>query len=416
MDRYKFGNSLCRLREGQKLTQGELAGLLNVSDKAVSKWENGQALPRMETLEKLAMVLHTSVEDLLSAGKEGVNRICFVNQFGSTLHLNIGGELVSIAQDGSKWIETPQGDFSVSVAADGSVPSGFACEKAKALTLKDKLAAKFLQKTAASLSDLILQADCTYRLTGLQNGDTVRVEYQLFSLGDKALVYQDFWIAYPKLLLQGGGTCTLVRSRGKNSRQIIQKYKSLGLQADIGLDFLIMLLLYPIRGLYFRHLCKPDVLTKNIKAAAVHQKADIRRKKRSKHTFLKILGLLLLIGFGVFIGEPMLNIAHDKPALIAADYSTITLFQDTFVKTDALPFDAQEVRTLGTETWYDARRDGLSRWAQLGEDDKVKIYEDTAGNLYLWLVQDYSDIMLTDDGEKDYSDFSVHQIYVCEKN
>lgn len=67
MDRYKFGNSLCRLREGQKLTQGELASLLNVSDKAVSKWENGQALPRMETLEKLAMVLHTSVEDLLSA-------------------------------------------------------------------------------------------------------------------------------------------------------------------------------------------------------------------------------------------------------------------------------------------------------------------------------------------------------------
>ena len=62
MDNYKFGNTLCRLREEHNLTQKELAKILDDSDKAVSKWENGQAIPRMDTLEKIAGILDTSVE------------------------------------------------------------------------------------------------------------------------------------------------------------------------------------------------------------------------------------------------------------------------------------------------------------------------------------------------------------------
>lgn len=66
MDKYNFGNKLCLLREEKGLTQKELAKILDVSDKAVSKWENGQSIPRMETLEKIADVLGVSIEALLS--------------------------------------------------------------------------------------------------------------------------------------------------------------------------------------------------------------------------------------------------------------------------------------------------------------------------------------------------------------
>lgn len=52
MDKYKFGNLICKLREEHNLTQAEFAKKIDVSDKVVSKWENGQAIPRMETLEK----------------------------------------------------------------------------------------------------------------------------------------------------------------------------------------------------------------------------------------------------------------------------------------------------------------------------------------------------------------------------
>ncbi len=41
MDNYKFGNKICSLREAKNLTQRELAEILEVSDKAVPKWENG---------------------------------------------------------------------------------------------------------------------------------------------------------------------------------------------------------------------------------------------------------------------------------------------------------------------------------------------------------------------------------------
>lgn len=53
MNMYKFGNYICKLREEKSLTQADLAKLLDVSDKSISKWENGQAFPRIETFEKL---------------------------------------------------------------------------------------------------------------------------------------------------------------------------------------------------------------------------------------------------------------------------------------------------------------------------------------------------------------------------
>ncbi len=74
MDKYKFGNKLCLLREEKGLTQKEFAAILDVSDKAVSKWENGQSIPRMDTLEKIADVLGTSIEALISNDDTDIER------------------------------------------------------------------------------------------------------------------------------------------------------------------------------------------------------------------------------------------------------------------------------------------------------------------------------------------------------
>lgn len=74
MDKYNFGNKLCFLREEKGLTQKELAKILEVSDKAISKWENGQSLPRMDTLEKIADVLGTSIEALISDDNTEIER------------------------------------------------------------------------------------------------------------------------------------------------------------------------------------------------------------------------------------------------------------------------------------------------------------------------------------------------------
>jgi CYTH domain-containing protein/DNA-binding XRE family transcriptional regulator/thymidylate kinase len=70
MNDYKFGNYLSNLRRKAGLTQCMLAGQLGVTDKAVSKWENGAAKPTTNTIRKLAGLYGLSVEDLLRAKEE----------------------------------------------------------------------------------------------------------------------------------------------------------------------------------------------------------------------------------------------------------------------------------------------------------------------------------------------------------
>lgn len=66
MNDYKFGNFLCSLRESKELTQAEVAQILSVTPAAVSKWENGESKPRLETLFKLAEILEVTVEELIA--------------------------------------------------------------------------------------------------------------------------------------------------------------------------------------------------------------------------------------------------------------------------------------------------------------------------------------------------------------
>lgn len=62
-----FADKLSTLRRQQGLSQKELGQLLGVSNRAVSKWESGIALPSVENLVQLAGILHVTMEDLLTA-------------------------------------------------------------------------------------------------------------------------------------------------------------------------------------------------------------------------------------------------------------------------------------------------------------------------------------------------------------
>lgn len=65
MDQYVTGTIIRKLRESKHMTQSELADRLNVSDKAVSKWENGKGYPDISLIQPLADVLGISVIELL---------------------------------------------------------------------------------------------------------------------------------------------------------------------------------------------------------------------------------------------------------------------------------------------------------------------------------------------------------------
>ena len=68
MDTLKIGRYIQHLRKTAGMTQKELAEKLNISFQAVSKWENGDALPDTGILLELCDVLNTTADKLLNGG------------------------------------------------------------------------------------------------------------------------------------------------------------------------------------------------------------------------------------------------------------------------------------------------------------------------------------------------------------
>lgn len=61
-----MGEIISTLRKEKGMTQKELAAKLNITDKAVSKWERDVACPDVNTLPKLAEILGVSLDELMN--------------------------------------------------------------------------------------------------------------------------------------------------------------------------------------------------------------------------------------------------------------------------------------------------------------------------------------------------------------
>ena len=69
MDQIKIGRFISECRKKQNLTQMQLAEKLNITDRAVSKWETGRSMPDSSIMLELCDVLKISVNELLSGEK-----------------------------------------------------------------------------------------------------------------------------------------------------------------------------------------------------------------------------------------------------------------------------------------------------------------------------------------------------------
>lgn len=66
IDNRTVGRTIAKLRQAKGMTQQQLAAAMNVSHQAVSKWENGAALPDIQTLVELTQLFGITVEQLLN--------------------------------------------------------------------------------------------------------------------------------------------------------------------------------------------------------------------------------------------------------------------------------------------------------------------------------------------------------------
>lgn len=70
MDQIKIGSFLKKLRKEKKLTQGELAEKLNVSNRSVSRWETGNTLPDISILIELAEYYAVDIKEIIDGERK----------------------------------------------------------------------------------------------------------------------------------------------------------------------------------------------------------------------------------------------------------------------------------------------------------------------------------------------------------
>lgn len=66
MDQIKIGKFIQQKRKEKNITQSELAEKLNITDRAVSKWENGICMPDVGTIPEICTILNITINDLFS--------------------------------------------------------------------------------------------------------------------------------------------------------------------------------------------------------------------------------------------------------------------------------------------------------------------------------------------------------------
>ena len=69
MNQEKIGKFIANLRKEKNMTQQDLAKKLGVTDRAISKWENGRGLPDYSLLQDLCDTLSISINELFSGEK-----------------------------------------------------------------------------------------------------------------------------------------------------------------------------------------------------------------------------------------------------------------------------------------------------------------------------------------------------------
>ena len=86
MNTYVTGSTIKQLREARNMTQAELAEMIGVSSKTVSKWETAKGLPDISLLQPLAQALGISVIELMN-GEHISNKNISANMLRSKFYV-----------------------------------------------------------------------------------------------------------------------------------------------------------------------------------------------------------------------------------------------------------------------------------------------------------------------------------------
>lgn len=192
MDQNIIGAYIAQLRRQRGLSQRETASHLGVSFQAVSKWENGDNLPDVALLLPLAELLHTSVDQLLSAGTQRFRQPMDMTR----LHAGISGLQAALEAFGE---ESAIGSGILQGVQAQTRRDPKAClndSNGRELLLAEAMLHHLRQ--GAALSDSML--DASVRSDSLRQRIR-KCRHDCARFADRQQVYDDFRPSYPEAAL-----------------------------------------------------------------------------------------------------------------------------------------------------------------------------------------------------------------------
>lgn len=88
MNQEKIGKFIATLRKENNMTQQELADKLNVTDRAISKWENGRGIPDISFIQGLSTLFKVTENELLNGERNFKKREIDINHHSKVLEVN----------------------------------------------------------------------------------------------------------------------------------------------------------------------------------------------------------------------------------------------------------------------------------------------------------------------------------------
>lgn len=104
MEKKTLGSTIAEKRKEKGMTQADLANLMGVTDKAVSKWERDLSYPDVASFPRLAQALGVSVDELMastssSGRKKDVESIVWTAVRGVSLAMGIAVTVLSVLDE-----------------------------------------------------------------------------------------------------------------------------------------------------------------------------------------------------------------------------------------------------------------------------------------------------------------------------
>ncbi len=104
MDMQKIGTFLAELRKEKNLTQDELGEQIGVTNKTVSRWENGNYLPPVEMLQILSKFYDVSINEILNGERINDSDYKNISEENVKFALNRSNAIISKHKKIMNWI------------------------------------------------------------------------------------------------------------------------------------------------------------------------------------------------------------------------------------------------------------------------------------------------------------------------